>query len=223
MKQLTTIAILIGALASNLKAQDVTITNSETGQVNTLPNRTAPPFTTVSDIVSNIGQAPATVAKDGYNAFKQFSITNPIAGHVIGLMNGKGKYGVGLEVNQADPNQVIGIGFAVAGIQTDKDGAKKWNFYDATLNLSVSKTETIPLLNIPVTVRVFSGPFASLNGGVLMGLESGTSADIHFKLADHWALELGGGIINCSGAAAEGLKPVLPMAHLALAWSPKGW
>jgi hypothetical protein len=190
-------------------------------QTNTLP--AVPTFTTGSNILDSIGSAPKQVLSDGYLALKDISLTNPIAFHVFGLMNGTGKYGFGLEVNEADPNKTINAGFALAAIQTDKGGSKSWNFYDATLNIGISQTETIPLLKIPITVRIFSGPFVSLNGGTLIGEQSGVSGDMNFKLSSHMGMILGGGVVNCAGAAAEGLKPAMPMAHLAIVWAPKGW
>src|SRR5215472_3318867 len=110
--------IAISTLAFSLKAQDAATDTASPNIVIRQPVLPTPPsstsFTSASNILAGIGEAPATVAKDGYAAFSKFSITNPLAAHVFGLQNGKGNYGCGLEVNQADPNQLVNVGFAVA-------------------------------------------------------------------------------------------------------------
>lgn len=228
MNQVALIGLVLLTLALPLNAQTVTATNASGGITTTVNATPLPAFTTGTDILGGIGNAPKQVLTDGYLALKDISLTNPIAVNVFGLMNGTGKYGFGLEVNQADPGKLVNAGFAIAAIQTDQPqaggGTKKgWNFYDATLNLSVQQTETIPLLNIPITVRIFSGPFVSLNGGTLVGEQSGVTGDINLKINEHFGFTGGGGVVNCAGAAAAGLKATMPMAHLALVWAPKGW
>jgi hypothetical protein len=170
--------------------------------------------------VTNLLAVPAGVsqlATDGYNVFKQFSLTNPISVGVIGLKNGS-LYGGGIEANTVNANSAINAGFAVLGVQTkttSANGTSKtgFSFFDATVNLSVSQVEMVPVLNVPVTLRVFSGPFASLNGGVLMGEQSGVTADFNFQVGAASWIDLGAGVINDSGAAAKGLNSTLPMVH----------
>lgn len=209
--------------------QTVTVTNASGGTttINGGSTNMTVPFTSPTDIIGGIGKVPGQVLNDGYMSLKNLSITNPIQGHVFGLMNGSGKYGGGIMVNQADPTKFVNAGFALAAVQTEQkqgDGTfrNKWSFYDASLNLSVQQTETIPLLKIPIVVTIFSGPFCSMNGGVLMGAQSGVSGDVNFLLSKHWAFTLGGGVVNCTGAAAAGLKPAMPMGQFALTWAPNG-
>lgn len=227
MKKILTL-IGVAALLATATLQAQTVTNASGGTTTVTGSTAMPAFTTGSDILGGIGNAPKQVLSDGYLALKDLSLTNPIAFHVFGLANGGGKYGFGLEVNQADSSKLVNAGFAIAAIQTDKPqaggGTKKgWNFYDATLNLSVQQTEVIPLLKIPITVRIFSGPFVSLNGGTLLGEQSGVSGDINLKINKNFGFTGGAGVVNCAGAAAAGLKSTMPMAHAALVWAPKGW
>ena len=186
-----------------------------------------PPTVTVTNILTSIGAAPVQVATDGYNVFKQLNLTNPIAFNLVGLQNGTGKYGIGLEVNQASAStntSGVSAGFGVFGIQTDQaqpNGTVKrgWEFFDATVNLSYSARETIPLLNLPINMRIFSGPFASLNGGVLIGEQSGVEGDFTFQVSKTGWFNAGGGVVNCAGAAAKDLKAAMPMAHAGLVWT----
>lgn len=201
-------------------SQSVTSTNAS-GGVNTTTNLIANnPFTattTVSNVVVSVPAGVKQVATDGYNVFKNFALTNPISINVIGLKNGS-MYGFGLEANTINTNSVVNVGFGVFGIQTQTKNAqgqsvKGWNFYDATLNLSVSQVENVPILNLPIILRIFSGPFASLNGGVLIGEQSGVTGDFSFEPWKNVYIDVGGGIVNVAGAAAANLQPVLPMAH----------
>lgn len=178
---------------------------------------------TVSNLVTGVPAGVTQVVSDGYNVFKNLSLTNPLAINVIGLKNGK-LYGGGLVVNPVNTNSAVSAGFGVFGIQTPTaatataKAGSKLGFYDATINLSVSQVENIPVLNIPITLRIFSGPFASLNGGVLIGEQSGVTGDISFQISKTGYLTAGGGVINCAGAAAAGLKPTMPFAHIGVIW-----
>jgi hypothetical protein len=185
---------------------------------------------TTTNALSQIGGIPGRVASDGYLTLKSLSFTNPIQANLFGIQNGSGKYGVGLEINQAAPDSLVSVGFGVAAIQTDEQqgiGTKKTlSFYDATVNLGVGDVINFPGTSLPLTYRLFSGPFTKLNnsqGGVYVGEESGAVGEMNFVLSSHWGLGFGGGAINCSGAAAAGLKPAMPIAKLAFTWAPKGW
>ena len=176
------------------------------------------PSTTASNLVVSVPAGVTKAVSDGYNVFKNFSMTNPVSIGVFGLKNGSG-YGFGLEANEVNQSSAVNAGFALAAIQTETTDAlgkkhKGLDFYDATVNLSLSTTEIIPVLNIPVLLRIFSGPFASLNGGVLIGEQSGTTGDVNIQVGKDKYIDLGGGVVNCAGAAAAKLKPVMPMAHL---------
>ena len=197
--------IILAALltAFTIQAQEVIVTN---------PILNNP--LTVSNVVSAVPKGLTTVATDGYSVFKNFSPTNPLSIGVFGLQNGAGKYGIGLEANTVRTDSGISAGFAVAGIQVEKDGKTKWGFYDATINLSASGVWNLPVLNLPLITRVFSGPFVSLDGGVLIGAQSGACGDLAFDLSKNMNLDFGGGVVNCAGAAATGLKPAMPMAHV---------
>lgn len=196
-------------------AQTVNVTNAAT----------MPPFSsalTVGQIGASIPDGVKQVATDGYAVFKGFSLTNPISVAVIALKNGS-HYGGGVEAHQVLPGSPVSAGFGIFGVQTESKDATtgktttKLNFYDANVNLGVSQVENIPVLNIPITVRLFSGPFANLaQGGVLMGAQSGVTGNFTFALgkSGNWFMHLGGGVVNCSGAAAEGLKPAMPMANI---------
>lgn len=174
---------------------------------------------TVSNLVVAVPAGVTQVASDGYNVFKQLSLTNPISFNLIGIKNGS-HYGFGIEANQADTNQLVSAGFGLFAVQTANatTGKTSLNFYDATINLSVQQVEMIPIINIPITLRIFSGPFVSLNGGVLMGEQSGITGDIGFQIATDGYLTLGGGVINAAGAAANGLASVMDFAHVGVVW-----
>lgn len=214
--KILTAALALLCCAGISRGQTVNVTNPIPGSP---MNDPLPSVTTVSNVITSVPAGVTKVAGDGYNFFKQLSLTNPISAGIFGVQNGRGNYGGGIEVNGVNPNSSVNAGFAVAAIQTettDANGVKHrgLNFYDATINLSVSTVETIPILNLPIILRIFSGPFASLNGGVLVGEQSGGTADINFAVGKDKYIDLGGGVVNCAGAAAAGLKPALPMAHL---------
>ena len=196
-------------------AQTVNVTNAVA-----MPPFVAP--VTAGQVGASIPDGVKQVATDGYAVFKGFSLTNPISVAVIALKNGS-HYGGGVEAHQVLPGSPVSAGFGIFGVQTESKDATtgktttKLNFYDATVNLGVSQVENIPVLNIPITVRLFSGPFANLKqGGVLLGAQSGVTGNFTFALgkSGNWFMHLGGGVVNCSGAAAEGLKPEMPMANL---------
>ena len=200
-------ALFVGGLVAS--AQTVITTNAQA-----MPPFTAP--VTAGQVAASVPDGVKQVAVDGYNVFKGFSLTNPISVAFIGLKNGS-HYGGGIEAHQVLPGSPVSAGFGVFAVQTeDAAGKVKFNFYDATVNLGVSQVENIPVLNIPITVRLFSGPFASLNGGVLMGEQSGVTGSMAFAVdkAGKWFIHIGGGVVNCAGAAAAGLKPAMPLADI---------
>jgi hypothetical protein len=209
MKTLLFTAALVSMLSLSAAAQTVVSTNT---------------VTTVSNVISSVPAGATKVVTDGYNFFKTLTLTNPISAGIFGLQNGSGNYGGGIEVNGVNTNSMVNAGFAIAGIQTettDLNTGKKtraFNFYDATINLSISTVETIPVLNLPVIVRLFSGPFTSLNGGVLIGEQSGLTGDLNFQVGSDKFIDFGGGVVNCAGAAARGLQPAMPMAHINFTW-----
>lgn len=205
-------------MTCSLNAQ-TTVTNQSGGTTTTTggsQNLLGP--STVTNIISSVPDGVKQVGTDGYNVFKNFSLTNPISAGVVGIKNGK-HYGFGLEANTVSTNSAVNAGFGVFAIQTDvpktatMKASTKWQFFDATLNLSVSKIETVPVLNIPIILRIFSGPFVSLNGGTMIGEQSGATGDFNFQVGTDKYIDFGGGIINASGAAAKGLATVMPMAH----------
>ena len=163
---LTAIAALF---VSGLSAFAQTATNTAT----LTGTNAMPPFTipvTAGQLGASIPAGVQQVAIDGYNVFKGFSLTNPISVAFIGLKNGS-HYGGGVEAHQVLPGSPVSAGFGVFAVQTETAATAttkaqtKFNFYDATINLGVTQVENIPVLNIPITVRLFSGPFASRNGG----------------------------------------------------------
>jgi hypothetical protein len=213
------IAVIIAALSISglaASAQTVTVTNAQT-----MPSFTS---TTVSNVLTSVPAGVVKVASDGYNFWKTLSLTNPLSINLVGLKNGK-LFGGGIEVNPVNTNSAVSAGFGLFGIQTTKAATAtakaqtSLDFYDATINLSVSQVENIPVLNIPITLRIFSGPFASLNGGVLIGEQSGVTGDVAFRISATGYLTAGGGVINCAGAAAAGLKATLPMGHIGVIWT----
>ena len=220
-------AMLVIGFTVTAQPTSITITNAS-GGVNTyllapgsLTTNGVPVMaTTPTAILASVPAAVSTAAAGAWNVFKNFSITNPISVGVFGLQNGPGRYGIGIEAAQQEAeittNTPVDVGFGLAAIQAQKKAGQNnngWNFYSATVNIGVSQIETIPVLNIPFTLRVFSGPFTSLNGGVLIGEESGISGDFDFQAGPGF-LSLGGGVVNDAGAAAASLKPVMPMAHI---------
>lgn len=217
IKTLLTVAVTaLGAFAAS--GQTVNVTNSPTGSANLLGS------SSLTNILGSAGNGIAQVGTDGYNVFKQFSLTNPISAGVIGIKNGS-HYGFGIEANTVNTNSSVNAGFGVFAIQTvtpktaTVGASTKWQFFDATINLSVSKVETVPVLNIPIILRIFSGPFASLNGGTEIGEQSGMTGDFNFQVGNNKYIDLGGGVINASGAAAKGLATVMPMAHINYTWT----
>ena len=211
-------------LTSAVRAQTF-VTNTTISQVIVTNGITTafPPFTlpvTPEQVGASVPAGAKQVAVDGYAVFKGWSLTNPISVAFIGLKNGS-HYGGGVEAHQILPGSAVSAGFGVFAVQTESTDAAgktttKLNFYDATINLGVSQLVNIPVLNLPVTVRLFSGPFASLNGGVLIGAQSGVTGNMAFALNKTGSaiLHFGGGVVNCSGAAAAGLKPAMPMADI---------
>lgn len=212
MKKIYYVFMLFASILFNVKAQITIVTNA-------IPNNpmTAPVVpTSLGAIGANLGAAPAQVATDGYAVFKNFSLTNPLAISVIGLKNGS-LWGGGLAASTANTNSMLNAGFGLFAIQTPKKIAggysttqNEWSFYDATLNLQIQQIETIPLLNIPITLRLESGPYVQLSrGGNTLGAQSAAFGDLTFGSPRLW-FTFGGGVVNISGA---GLQPVLPMAH----------
>jgi hypothetical protein len=232
MKKLITITIAcLTGFIFHASAATMTVTNASGGidtyvlQTNslTLP---LPGTTTGSNILLSVPAGVTKLTTDVYDFFTSIAWTNPISVGVFGLQNGSGNYGGGLEVNSIKPGATVNAGFAVAAIQTTETDpvtgkkSRTWGFYDATINLSLSTIETIPALNIPIYLMIWSGPFASLNGGVLIGAQSGMSGDLKIPIGPKPAnpalqhlITLGGGVINCSGAAAKGLKSAMPIVH----------
>ena len=213
MKKTKSLFLIIGLLLMAFIGLATAQTNSPIVQPTIILN----PTTSLSNVVASVPAGVTKVATDGYNFFKTLSLTNPISVGAIGVKNGS-LYGGGLEVNGVNTNSSVNAGFAVLAIQTEQKQAngtekKSFGFYDASLNLSISQVENIPVINLPLTMRIFSGPFASLNGGVLIGEQSGVAGDLNFEPFKNVYFDFGGGIINDSGAAAAGLKPVMPMAH----------
>ena len=198
--------MLFASVLFNVEAQESIVTNA-------IPNNpmnalVAP--TTLGAIGANLGAAPARVATDGYAVFKNFSLTNPISISAIGLKNGS-LWGGGIAASTATP-ALVNAGFGVFAVQTkNPQGQTQWSFYDATLNLQVSQVETIPVINIPITLRIESGPYVQLSrGGNTLGAQNAAFGDLTFGNPKFW-VTLGGGVVNITGA---GLQPILPMAHL---------
>lgn len=201
----------LGILSGCLCHAQSVVTTNQTGGINTVTN------------LINVPAGVSQLGTDAYAAFRQFSLTNPISVGIIGVKNGK-LWGGGLEANTANTNSPVNIGFAALAIETPTTkvvggstvAGSKIGFFDATLNLSVSQVENIPVINVPIILRLASGPFASLSGGVLIGEQSTAMGDFSFQITPKLNLDFGGGAINCSGAAAKGLAPVMPMAHINL-------
>ncbi len=211
MKLVITIAALFVAAFTS---------QASTNAMSELPPITNAPTVTLPNLAASVPDGVKKVAADGYGVFKNFNLTNPISIGIVGLKNGTVGYGGGITANAINPNSSISAGFGLFAIQTqttDATTGKKTtglNFYDATFNLSASGVWNLPILNVPLITRIFSGPFASLNGGVLVGEQSGFTGDFSFDITPKFNVDLGGGVVNCAGAAAAGLKPAMPMAHL---------
>jgi hypothetical protein len=172
-------------------------------------------ITTLSNLIAQAGTGVAQVANDSYNVFKNISLTNPITAGVIFLRNGS-KSGFGLEAGSVDTNSLVNVGFGVFAIQTKQPTASggtatHWGFYDATVNLSVSKVETLPIFNIPIEMKIESGPAVRLSsGGNTLMEQTAGFGDITFDPIGGWPLTIGGGIVNAVGS---GLRPVMPFLH----------
>jgi hypothetical protein len=231
MKLLFIGVVALCALTINLKAQSfqvltnsagqpagiVTVTTNASGGLNFVTNMVAETLmttpilpTSLGDIGGSLGSAPARVATDGYAVFKNFSLTNPISISVIGLKNGS-LWGGGIAASTSNTNSLMNAGFGVFAVQTkNAQNQTEWSFYDATLNLQIQQIETIPLLNIPITLRIESGPYVQLSkGGNALGAQSAAFGDLTFG-STKWWITLGAGVVNITGA---GLQPILPMAH----------
>lgn len=184
-----------------------------------VPNLLPPiaPATSVSNLLGTAASGVSQAASDGWNVFSQFSLTNPISAGIVGLKNGN-HYGGGIEVSTANTNSLVNIGFGLFAIQNDSsstvNGVTKtktqWGFYDATINLSVSTVEQIPILKIPITLKIESGPAVRLSrgGGTLLE-QSAAFGDVTFDQIKNWPITVGAGIVDCSAFAN-----VMPMLHL---------
>jgi hypothetical protein len=167
------------------------------------------PINSVTNIIGNTGAGIAQVGTDGYNVISGFNWNNPISAGFIGIKNGS-HYGAGLELNTADTNSLVNIGFGVFAIQnneTQADGTSKtkWGFYDATLSLSVQQVETIPVIKLPLTLRIESGPAVKIQsggtgGGALLE-QSAAFGTVTFSPIKNWPITIGGGVIHCSAFA----------------------
>lgn len=141
---------------------------------------------------------------DAANVFQNTSLTNPFDIGIDFIRNGS-KSGFGVQLVSVNTNSTVNFGFGVYALQIAQPSVAhqattyKWNFLDATLNVQISKVENLPLLNIPVTFRVGSGPAVNLSSGNLLLEQSFAVADVSFNLIKGWPIVCGGGVINLTG------------------------
>jgi hypothetical protein len=158
-----------------------------------------------------------------YLQVKSLSLTDGFKAIPFGIRHDN-DYGGGLALSTANTNGV-NAGFALAAIsEQTKDPAtgkkkREWNFYDATLNISLNGTTTIPFVNWPVDYFLQSGPAFNLKDIKTVYEQSEAGISKSWRLGPHLALSVGGGEGHCSrwssGFYQEG--------HFALTIKPKGW
>lgn len=110
--------------------------------------------TNTTSVIGDLKQAAA----DGWAALKDLNFGQGIVVEPFGLYH-KGDIGGGLAVTTGNTNG-LNAGFALATIHDS--ASKRFQFYDATLNISLGKTVTVPLLNIPAYLYVETGPSVNL-------------------------------------------------------------
>jgi hypothetical protein len=165
------------------------------------------PPTSLTDLTKTAGTGITQAATDGLNVFQKLSLTNPISFGVFGVKNGK-NYGAGVDVSSDNPESLVNVGFALLALPNST--SHQLDFYDATLNLSISTVEKIPVLNIPVTLKIESGPaFRLSRGGNMLLEQSAAFGDVTLDWINKWPVTIGGGLIHCSAFSGA-----LPMAHL---------
>lgn len=212
-----TIRLLIGIAAATLAmvTQAQTTTNLPPGNTSQIAN-----------LLGSAGANLGHLATDAEAAFKDFNFKDA-SGGVIGLKVPDG-YGMGIDLHSISTNSPVELGLGLFGIQekqpvTSKTGVIStktgFAFYDASLSIGLSTTETIPVIGIPVRLMIESGPAFKLGGigsGVIME-QSAAYADLDFAVNTHFTITAGAGVVHCSDPHFNG--KALPMIHLNLDWS----
>jgi hypothetical protein len=204
------LALLLFFVCLSSSAQDT--------NVSTLPPGNSAPIT-IPNLPGNLGTNLTHVANDAVGVFQNFNFKQASAG-IVGFKTPDG-FGGGIEVHSFSTNTPVQIGFGIFGAQERNTVTKKleFGFYDGTLNIGVSTVETIPVVNLPLTLRVESGPafkFAGEGGGTLLE-QSAAYGDFNFHLSKNWSLTFGGGLLHCSDP--HFVDKAMPMAHGNLNWS----
>ena len=185
-KKWTICLAAVAALAlSNITASADTVTNA--------PGSTS----SISNALSNAGQTLGQIYTDGQSALSGLNFAQGAKVSILGIKHSK-DYGVGIAVTTAITNSLVQAGFAVVGMQEkDVTGNKKISFYDATINLQITKHET--LLGVGVDLSIESGPAYDINGGTILE-QSAVLASHTFILGTTGNIELciGGGVMHCS-------------------------
>jgi hypothetical protein len=204
---LITLALLV--IAGQLKAQ----TNPASSTMPAFAPISVSGLSLTGIVGTNTANGLQQVIHDGAAVFSQITLSNPCDVAVIGIKSGK-QYGGGFSVSQTPTNSVVGVGFGFFAMQktvltpvTYKHKPQMvplnsgWNFYDATLSLSVSQVEMIPVLNIPLTLRLETGPAMRLSNPITVLEQSALYATIELDWFKGWPIRLGGGVIHCSDPA----------------------
>ncbi len=165
-----------------------------------------------------IGAGPAV-----YTQVKSLSLADGFKVVPFGIRHDN-DYGGGFAFSTANTNGVnAGLALAAISEQTTDPVThlkkRSWNFYDATLNISLNGTTTIPFVNWPVDYFIQSGPAFNLKDIKTVYEQSEAGVTKSWILGKHVGMSIGGGEGHCSRWA----QGFYQEAHFALIIKPKGW
>lgn len=162
----------------------------------------------VSNLLGGVPGGLQQIVNDGQAALSGLNFAQGVKLTPFGIKH-QGDYGFGFAVTTALTNSIVQAGFGVVAIQETTTSvvngktvtSKAFDFYDATLNLSLTKSETF--LGIQVDFTAESGPAYDLKGGALLE-QSAVFASHTFTLdSGNLELTLGGGLMHCSKWAGD--------------------
>jgi hypothetical protein len=149
---------------------------------------TAPPIpTTGAAKTVSVLEDMKHLGGDAWAALKDANFHNGITVEPFGIYHA-GDFGGGLALSTASTNGV-NVGFAVAAI--NDSASKRFDFYDATLNIQLGRQVTIPVINIPAFLYIEAGPAVNLRHPNTILEQSIAGAKIFF---DKGKISVGAGI-----------------------------
>lgn len=181
MKKLIVLLAFVPTVVFGQTNAPVTVTNSTSSQI-------------VGDIKK--------IGTDLWNSLKAANFDNGYNVEPFGLYH-KGDFGGGLALTTANTNG-FNAGFALATIHDSS--SKKFQFYDASLSISLGKAVTIPIINKSAYLYVESGPAFNLANPTTVLEQSIAGSKLYFL---NNKLSVGGGI----GHNSEWSSDVLYIVH----------